>query len=1152
MIRRFRSLLQFVCFLIAALPACFAQGDRGLITGVVRDTSGAVLPAATVRAVHAATNTTTTAETNAQGIYTIGLLQPGLYRVIVERTGFKRVEREGIEVRVNDRITLDVVLQVGEVTESVKVEARASLLETASSSMGVVIDNRRIRDLPLVHGNPLMLQFLAPGITFNGNPSFTRPFDGAAAVSSVNGAKQGGMSFALDGVVNQGETKGPAYQPSVEFIQEYKVETAGYDASQGNASAGWVNISLKSGTNDFHGSAYLYLQNRALNANSFFNNLAGQPKAPYAFNRPGATIGGPIFKNRTFFFFGYERIKHNLPSPGVYTVPTPAEKGGDFSQLLALGPAYQIYDPLSTTPAGNGRYQRLPFAGNVIPSSRINPIGKAVAGFYPDPNQPGSADGGENFSFGGGIEPDRFYSISTRVDHNISTLQRLFGRVVLTRRRDGPYRNYFPNVSGNNYISKNRGAAFDYVYTLNPKTVLNLRYGYTRYYVTHDPETKGFDLTSLGFPAAFADAINPANHILPYFNISGFQGFLSEQIDGRFYDIHSFDGSVSRAQGKHFLRMGAEYRSYRFNTFNRGWGSGQFTFGQAYVNGPLDNSPLAPRGQGLAALLLGIPSGGLIDNNDSFAGRNSWSSVFIQDDWKVSPKLTVNVGLRYEYESAPVERFNRSVAGFDFNAASPVAAAAQAAYAANPIPELPPSQFRVNGGLTFPGASEASRQIWSAPNKNFMPRFGFAYSLTSNTVLRGGYGIFYDFIGVTSGWSPIQTGFNQQTALVPSLDNGVTYQATLSNPFPGGIARASGSAQGLATFLGKNVSFFFQNPRSPYNQKWSFGVQHQFAANWLLDLSYVGSRGTALTTSRELNGIPTQYLSRLPVRDQATIDRLSRQVPNPFANLLPGTTLNSTTISASQLLRAYPQFTSVTTVTNEGYNWYHGLQTYMEKRFSAGYTFMASWTWSKNMEATTFLNQADPRPERVISDFDRTHRFVLNGIYELPFGKGRRFAAGVRGPMGKIIEGWQINGVYQLQSGQPLGIGPTGALGNFIYYGDPTRIVLSRSERTREHWFNTAGFETDPRRQPDSNLRLQSSRFSGLRAAPLNFLDCSALKRTSITERLSVDFRAEFINALNHTVFNPPDTNPTSRNFGVVTSAVAVPRTIQFGIIARF
>lgn len=426
-----------------------------------------------------------------------------------------------------------------------------------------------------------------------------------------------------------------------------------------------------------------------------------------------------------------------------------------------------------------------------------------------------------------------------------------------------------------------------------------------------------------------------------------------------------------------------------------------------------------------------------------------------------------------------------------------------------------------------------------------MPRIGFAYMLGSQTVLRAGYGVFFDQIGVVSQ-SPIQIGYSLTTALVPSLDNGVTFRATLANPFPDGLQKPVGARDGLATFLGRDISFFMPDPRTPYNQRWSFGFQRQFLTNFVLDMNYVGSRGTALQISRQLDSVPNEYLSTLRVRDQAAIDRLSRNVANPFYPLLPGTGLAGATVSRSQLLRPYPQFTSVTTQTNDGYSWYHSLQTRVEKRFDRGYTIMGSWTWSKNMEAVSFLNPMDARPERVISPNDRTHRLVINGIYELPFGMGRRYAAGARGVVGKVIEGWQLDAIYQIQSGDPLG------LGDFLFYGDPDNIVLSGAERRPERWFNTDGFERDTRRALASNIRYQSSRFSSLRSDGLNYLDFSLIKKTKITERLRLDIRSEFINSLNHTVFEAPNTNPYSTNFGVVTAGKQLPRTIQFGAVVRF
>lgn len=1143
--RSVRSLLGSLCLFAAVFTSpqfAIAQDARGMITGVVTDASGALVPEAVLRAVNTASNVAVTAATNAQGNYTLNHLLPGEYRIYVSKEGFKTFER-GVEVRAADRMTLDVQLEIGAASERIVVEAGTPLLEVASSSLGTVIDHRRIQDLPLVHGNPFMLEFLSPGITFNGNIAWTRPFDGPASVASVNGSQTARIEFQLDGVANNWR-RSPAYQPSVEFIQEYKVQTTSYDAAQGHSAGGWVDVALKSGANDLHGSAYYYRQDPALNTNLFFNNKAGQPKPDYMFYRTGATAGGPIRRDRTFWFVGYERIRHNLPYPQVYTVPTEAQRNGDFSALLALGSQYQLYDPATTRPAEAGRYSRQPFPGNIIPASRQSGIGKNIVNYYPLPNQPGSRDGGSNFNFGSGIEPDHYYSLTTRIDHTFSDRQRIFGRAVVSKRVDGPYRDWAPDASGNNLYYKNRGAALDYINNLTPQTVLNLRYGYTRFVSQHVLETLGFDITSLGLPDSLRDSIDSRGWIFPRISPAGYSGLMTEQLDGNFSDIHTFYGSVSRTMGSHFLRVGADFRSYLVNNYALGASNGNYTFG-SYLSGPLDNSPAPPRGTGIAGLLLGIPDGGGVDVNDSYAARSHFGSVFLQDDWKVTRKLTVNLGLRYEYDGPIAERFNRSVRSFDFAAASPIEPAAVANYARSPIDEIPASQFRVKGGLTFAGVNGQPAELWQAPRRNLMPRIGFAYMLGSQTVLRAGYGVFFDQIGIVSQ-SPIQIGYSLTTALVPSLDNGVTFRATLANPFPDGLQKPVGARDGLATFLGRGVSFFVPNPRTPYNQRWSFGFQRQFLSNFVLDMNYVGSRGTALQISRQLDSVPNEYLSKLRVRDQATIDHLSQNVANPFYPLLPGTGLAGDTVSRSQLLSPYPQFTSVTTQTNDGYSWYHSLQTRVEKRFDQGYTIMGSWTWSKNMEAVSFLNPMDARPERVISPNDRTHRLVINGIYELPFGMGRRYAAGARGVVGKLIEGWQFDAIYQIQSGDPLG------LGDFLFYGDPDNIVLSGGERRPERWFNTDGFERDTRRALASNIRYQSSRFSSLRSDGLNYLDFSLIKKTKITERIRLDIRSEFINALNHTVFEAPDTNPYSANFGVVTAGKQLPRTIQFGTVVRF
>jgi hypothetical protein len=1070
--------------------------------------------------------------------------------ITANAAGFKQFERSGVRVAVNDRLTLNIGLELGAVNEKMLVTAEAPLLETTSSSMGTLIDHRRLVELPLYYGNPMMLQFLASGITWNAPLHYQAPWDSSgASQSSINGSQPQSIDFQMDGVSNNRRNNNVAFTPSVEFIQEYKVETVAYDASQGHGGA-WVNATMKSGQNDLHGSVYYYIQNKNLNANGYFNNLAGQPKGDFDYLRFQTSAGGRIIKNKTFWFAGIERIRPGSSVRRIFTVPTQAGKNGDLSYLLPLGSQYQLYDPWTTTSLNNGRYSRTPFPNNIIPQNRISPIAKAILSYYPDPNNAPSPtrEGLNNYIYEEGYNQNNYMSSSARVDHHFNENNRVYVRFGLTTNTlNANAYDFAKGASGGNNKRKSPLAALDYTRIFDAATVLNLRYGYTRSYDGTIALTDGFDLASLGFPKSLADQL--WYRMFPSVGF-GSNSYTTMNIASPSYaygSINTLVGSVSRTQGRHLLRFGFDFRNALTTSGSHSGEAGVFNFNGGYMNGPLDNSPTPPLiASSLGGLLLGLSTNTYVNKNASYAGTVNTTSLFIQDDWKVSDRLTLNLGLRYEYESAPTERFNRAVRGFDYDVASPVEGAAIAAYARNPIPELPVGQFKVKGGLTFLGVDGQPRALYDAPKLNFMPRFGFAYSLNQGTVVRGGYGLFFGQLGLTVR-NFNQTGFSQTTNIVPTLNNGLTFLATLANPFPDGLLNPIGAGNGIATNLGLGISF--QNPklRTPYNQRWSVGIQRVLPGGFLVDMSYVGSRGTALETSRSLNYTPGEYLSTLPVRDQAVIDRLSRNVPNPMAGLLPGTSLNGANTSIGRLLYAYPQFGSVGTTTSEGYSWYHSAQTRFERRFASGYTIMGAWTWSKNMEATGFLNPFDLRPEEGISADDRPHRITASGIYELPFGNGRRLLAGARGVTGAIVNGWQLGGTYQFQVGEPLGFG------DFIYYGDASLIALPRGERTRQRWFNTANFETNTSRQRASAVRYQPSLFSGLRAAPINMLDLSAIKKAQITERFSFELRAEALSALNHQIWDVPNTAVTAGTFGTVTAKKGFSnRRIQIGLYLRF
>jgi hypothetical protein len=463
----------------------------------------------------------------------------------------------------------------------------------------------------------------------------------------------------------------------------------------------------------------------------------------------------------------------------------------------------------------------------------------------------------------------------------------------------------------------------------------------------------------------------------------------------------------------------------------------------------------------------------------------------------------------------------------------------------------------VNGGLVFAGVNGQPKGLYDALSHEFSPRIGLAYSMDQRTVVRAGYGIFFGQVGITT--QPLfQEGYSATTNLIPTLDNGLTFIANLYNPFPSGIAPPLGSGLGLATYLGTSASFVNPHPLAPYTQRWSVGIQRQLARDLLLEVNYVGSHDIHLLapgwsqsstslTGQQIDSIPNQYLSPLRTRDAATINLLTQVVPNPFYNLLPGTSMNGSTIALSQLLKPYPQFPSLTVVGNSGWSRYNALQASVQRRFAHGFTLAGNWTWSKDMEALQYRNAMDSQPYYTISPNDRTHHVAINGIYELPFGPGRRFAGGARGVPGKLIEGWQIVSVYNFQSGQPLGFG------DYILTGSQNAIVQPSSQRTVAHWFNTSVFDRNPSDQLANELVQQPLLFSGIRGPGEKMLDVSIVKHTRIRERLTTEIRAECFNFLNHPWFSNPNTTPTSTAFGTITSTNGnLPRTVQFGFVGRF
>jgi hypothetical protein len=1148
-----------ICYLVAAMVifACtslpmLGQEFRGQIGGRIFDPSGAAIPRAQITITNLATNVAANVFADSTGYYTFLYLTPGKYQIVVQAPGFKKLVGEGIELRVDDQLNINLALEIGEVAEVVTVSATAPLLETGSSSGGQVIDQRRISDLPLSDGNPFTLNRLAPGITYFGDLKFSRPFDNDGTSNiSVNGAQRGN-EFTLDGSPNN-DRRRVAFIPPSDAVQEFKVETAVFSAADGHTVAGNVNVMLKSGTNQLHGTAYVFIRNDVLSANDFFLNRAGSPKAPLRYNRYGGTVGGPVWlpkiyngRNRTFFFFAYEGLRDSFPEPKPFTVPTEAERNGDFSALLALGPAYQIYDPLTAEKQSDGRIKRLPFKGNIIPPDRISSIAKKYLSYYPKPNADGDKEGRNNF-IGPNGRGDSFHSEIYRFDHHFNNSNQIYFRFSHNNRLEN--RNNWSGLTngvhatGNFLYRINSGGTWDHVWVMSPLMVFNYRIGFSRFLQKNVRQHQGqFDPASLGFSKETAAFFGDSNYF-PRFNFSSNWSNLGDSVgDSRTHNIYSFQPTLTRVPngGRQIWSFGYDFRTTRDNSYGAGHYAGRYDFGTNYTKGPFDSSASSSIGQDMAALILGQPTGGFMDRNASGAYQTMFHAVFAQLDWKITSRLALNLGLRYEYETGMTERYNRNIRGFDETSSNPIEAAAQAAYALKPIPEIAPDQFKVRGGYLF--LTESNRGIWNPDMNNYQPRVGFAYRIGKSNVVRGGWGI-YTVPYIYDGNN--QDGFSQATNIVPTLDGGLTFIADLYNPFPSGVANPPGASLGLQTFLGRDLDFVQENRKNGQSQCWSINIQRELGGNVMVEAAYIGSTGYDISVNSDIwNAVPKNYLSTSPERDQATINYLTGNVANPFAGLIPGTSLNGSTTQRQNLLRPYPEFGGqIRGRRNDGSTIYHSGQFKFEKRFSRGYTILAVYTFSKLLQRTTFLNAVDMDFERRFSDDDRTHRITASGILELPFGRGKRWGSGWSGFVDALLGGWQGGGMFQYQSGQVLNFDS-----NYLFRGDPNSVALSADQRSIDKWFNTSGFETNSLKQLDSNYRTAPRQFAGLRSQPHNLWDLSILKNFPIKESVRFQVRGEFLNAFNHAQFEWPECDPTKSNFGKISQQANLARNIQIGL----
>jgi hypothetical protein len=1163
---------KLIAALTLAIPSLFAQEFRGTISGAVTDATGLSVAGAKVTVTEIHTNTRVDATTESTGQYTAPFLLPGDYDISAKMAGFKEFVRKGVHVGAGEHPVIDIRLQIGDTTVSIEVTAEAPLVNNENASVGSSLSTKEVEDMPLNGGSPWMLAQLEMGVIYspyNSTSSVQQTYDSSNDFS-IAGTPTRSSEMLLNGAPNATWDMRSAYTPPRDAVQEVRAKVLDTDAGFGHTRGGTINMVMKSGTNELHGSAMWNLQPSNLTANSFFNNRSGLGNPVTHYNQFGATAGGPVLipkvfngKDKLFWFFAFQGDRNSQPNTTFLSVPTAAEKTGDFSQILKTD-GTQLYDPYSATLNGS-TIVRQPLPNNQIPSNRISPIAQKYLAFYPAPNAtPLRSDGYFNF---GTTAPNTNSADNETgsLDYNMSNKSRMSFN-VRHNALFGKKNDYFENIASGQITSReNWGGSLDEVYAVNASNILNIRLNYTFMYESSTDPSEGFDPSTLGFPSYLAG--NATRLALPYVSFdtsTAFQSLGYNQAAKRPSQSVQLYASWTKLKGNHSFRAGADLRQYRLSTITYGVPSGSFTFtGNRWVNQNASASQTVAMGQDMAQFLYGLPTQAGYDINTTGSWYAYFGSGFLQDDWRVTRNLTVNLGVRYDYDGPFHEKWGRTESGWAFDTPNPIAPAAIANYAKKPVPQLPADQFKVNGGLLYPQGNGAAYQNTS---HLVSPRFGIAWSperFHGKTVVRTGFGMFVApstiaYLSQNGNYSsnPIidQEGFSQSSAAVVSTDNFVSPSATLANPFPGGsILRPNPASVGQTTFLGQSVSFLNPEMKSPYSLRWNFGFQHSLSPNMVLEVSYIGNHSLHTPINlTQLNGIPRQYLSTLPVRDTTLVNALNASATNPFNGLVTSGTPAGASTTVAQLLSSYPQFPIG--YTNGGFSgsggvleqnlsvgssYFHSANVRVQRRLSKGLTIIGNYVFSKLMDETTWLNDTDPRPEKRIGVFDHTHRGVVAVSYELPLAKGH-------GLMRRVAGGWSLNGIYTRQSGQPftwMGTSST-TIGDLVYFGQKLQFNPRETDGLA---FNTSAFDTKSADQFAYHVRTFSTTFSSLRGDGTNELNASLLKRFNFTESQKHYFQIRFeaFNVMNHPAFSFPQLAPTNSAFGLISAQSNRSRSIQ-------
>jgi outer membrane receptor protein involved in Fe transport len=1153
--------------------ACLGQTFYGSIVGTVTDASGAILQGATVSLTNNGTGERRSAPTGADGIFRFVDLVPGNYKLDIEQKGFKHYTRDQIQVNVEATVRADVSMQVGEVTQSFQVTAEAALLQTESASLSQSVAARTVQELPLNGRNVLNLVTMVPGVIpqASSDGSLTGKNVFAAGNYQIGGGTANQSATLYDGIPMT-TTYGNlvALVPSQDSVSEFRVQTNNNSAEYGRFTGGVINMASKSGSNQFHGDTFEFLRNKVLNANTFFANAAGLSRPPFVQNQFGSSIGGPVKKDKLFFFAAYEGFRQHAGNTFTDTVPTTQMLKGDFSGYLnGSGGLITIYDPLTQCGQYNNGAcpatgaQRTPFPGNVIPTNRINPVSLAYVNYPAFALPTGSgANFTHNFNFnrnvatGGSNDQGNF-----RGDWNVSDNQRILARYTRWKSANLPVNTY-----GNGFLQGDPYSPEGFItdqavladtFSLSPTTIFDVRAGFMRWFYGRTPGHVGTDLAkTFGFPA-YMNTIDAGNGFSnsstpPYLSISGYN-FIGGGLLYSRDNTYTLTTSLVKIIGRHTLKFGAEWRRMDINYFQNNQPGGVYTFDNLFTAA---SNAGGGTGGSFASFLLGDVASGIQQIAPFTAGGMHYQGYYANDAFQVGSRLTVNLGVRWEIPGVYTERFNNLVT-FDPTLVNPVTANA-------PVNGQP-----LKGAFVLvdtPGHPE--RGLRPEQWHLFAPRIGLAYRLSDKTVIRTGAGEFFAPANINFPEGPCQSPVNYIINQMVSTNNSsITPVNTFNNPFPNGFVYAPGRNPNFQQrLLGvASVKFPLENINYPYTMQWNFTIQHQFRGDAAVEASYVGLKGTNLSQGAyQINAIPTSLLSMGSA--------LQQQVPNPLYGLASNGTITQPTVQRGQLLLPFPQYTSgADPGAYMGNSTYEALQAKVEKRFSSGGMLLAAYTFSKvisNVETlTTWLDTNatsgtglggiqdwyNMRGERAISSFDSRSRLTVSYVVDLPFGKGKKLLPGVKGVADKIVSGWGVNGLTTFQDGFPLAFTATPNLTGFNTGLRPNvaagcnPVIGGAIQQRLNKDFNTACYSVPGIWTFGSEGRTDPV----LRGAGVNNWNASIFKKTAISERFNLEFRAEAFNLFNRVQFGNPGlvaSTAAGNTFGIISTQLNSPRLIQLAL----